>query len=72
VPETNPNPDARGSSVLYGRNGNARLFDWHQEPEDFDHLVEWNAATHVGSITASNYNGGVRACWDENLQNTEC
>jgi hypothetical protein len=72
VPETNPNPDARGSTVLYDHNGDARQFDWHQEPEDFDHLVEWSESTHAGSITATNYNGGVRACWDTALQNVEC
>ncbi len=72
VPETNPNPDARGSTVFYSRAGDARTFDWHQEPEDFDHLVEWSAASHVGSITATNYNGGVRACWDDDLQDTPC
>jgi hypothetical protein len=72
VPESNPNPDARGSTVLYARNGDARTFDWHQEPEDYDHLVEWSISTHAGSITATNYNGGVRACWDSDLQNTEC
>ena len=72
VPETNPNPDARGSTVLYGHDGSARMFDWHQEPEDRDHLVEWSAATHAGSITATDYNGGVRACWDAGLQDAPC
>jgi hypothetical protein len=72
VPETNPNPDARGSTVHYSADGDDRHFDWHQEPEDYDHLVAWDAATEAGSITATNYNNGVEACWDENLEDVPC
>jgi hypothetical protein len=72
VPETNPNPDARGETIRYYANGDARLFDWHQEPEDYDHLVEWDEATKAGSITADDYNGGEPACWDEDLEDVPC
>ena len=72
IPETNPNPDARGSTVRYAADGDARLFDWHQEPEDYDHLVEWDEETKAGSITADNYNDGERACWDEDLEDVAC
>jgi hypothetical protein len=72
IPDTNPNTGARGSTVLYARDGEARTFDWHQEPEDFDHLVQWSAATNAGSLTATNYNGGERACWDASLADVPC
>jgi hypothetical protein len=72
VPETNPNPDARGSTVRYAGDGTDRFFDWHQEPEDYDHLIDWSATMSAGSITADNYNGGQRACWDEFLQDVAC
>ncbi|MDX1421131.1 MAG: hypothetical protein R3181_14295 [Rubricoccaceae bacterium] len=72
IPETNPNEDARGSTVRYVSDGDERLFDWHQEPEDYDHLVEWNAETQVGAITATNYLDGGRYCWDEDLEDAPC
>jgi hypothetical protein len=72
IPETNPNEEARGSTVTYTRDGDAREFDWHQEPEAFDHLVEWSASSHAGALTATNYNGGARACWDASLQDVPC
>ena len=72
IPDTNPNVDARGSSVRYESNGSARLFDWHQEPEDFDHLVGWDAVLHAGFIEATNYNGGARSCWDPQLNDSPC
>lgn len=72
VPDTNPNVEARGSSVRYAADGAARLFDWHQEPEDFDHLVGWDAVSHAGFIEATNYNDGVRACWNAQLDDAPC
>lgn len=72
IPASHPDPSIVGSSVRYAADGAERLFDWHQEPEDFDHLVEWNATTHVGSITATNYNAGARACWDARLDDAPC
>src|SRR5690606_15130819 len=70
VPETIP--DAGSSTVHYAADGDARLFDWHQEPEDFDHLIEWDEETKAGSITATNYLDGERYCWDENLEDVAC
>jgi hypothetical protein len=72
VPPSNPDPGAVGETVRYHSEGDARLFDWHQEPEDNDHLVEWSASTGAGSITADDYNDGERACWDENLDDVPC
>lgn len=72
APETHPNPDARGATVLYASDGTDRLFDWHEPTEGRTHLVGWDAETHTGYIEAWNFNEGVRACWDATLQNTEC
>lgn len=64
--------DAGGDSVVYERSGDDRVFDWTQVGEGFTHLVEWDAVTEAGSITATNYNGGERACWDETLEDVPC
>ena len=61
-----------GDAVEYGRDGVARSFDWTQVAEGFDHLIEWDDTTQAGSITATNYNGGVRACWNEVLEDVAC
>jgi hypothetical protein len=72
VPETNPNPDARGATIRYARDGDARAFDVHEADPARTHAVEWSGSTHAGSLTAWNYNGGARACWDASLQDVEC
>ncbi len=61
-----------GDSVMYQASGDERVFDWRQIAEGFDHLVVWDVATHAGSITATNFNNGDKACWDENLDNAAC
>lgn len=71
IPETNPNEEARGDFVYYMSEGNARVFDYEEAPSQ-NHLIEWNAATAAGSITAWNWNDGNKACWDSNLDNVPC
>jgi len=61
-----------GDSVTYEASGDSRRFAWHQVAESIDHEVTWNAVTHEGSIEATNYNGGVMACWDTTLEDTAC
>ena len=61
-----------GDSVSYEVDGHERIFDWHQVKEALNHLVTWDAATQHGSITATNYNNGDKACWDEDLENAAC
>ena len=72
VPETNPDEDARGATVFYMADGDMRLFDFQEPTPNQNHLVEWDAVTHAGFIEAYDYNGGNRACWDENLNNVDC
>jgi len=72
VPETNPDPGARGASIEYGALGSARSFLWTEQEPSHTHLVEWDEQTHAGAITAWNYNGGVRACWDSSLNDVAC
>jgi hypothetical protein len=61
-----------GDSVTYEVSGDSRRFVWHQIAESIDHEVTWNAVTHEGSILATNYNGGVMACWDATLEDAAC
>ena len=61
-----------GDSVTYTVDGDSRLFIWTQVGQGVTHTVEWNDATGEGSITATNYNGGQKACWDSNQDDIPC
>lgn len=64
--------EAGGDSVAYEAASDARLFDWDQASEGNTHLIEWDAATGAGSITATNYNGSERACWNAEFDDVPC
>jgi hypothetical protein len=61
-----------GDTVTYIHDGSERTFEWHEAGENQTHIVTWNVDTHAGSITSPSYNGGQKACWDSQLQNTAC
>jgi hypothetical protein len=61
-----------GDELTYDVNGAARSVSFTDASEATTALIEWNATTHVGSITAPGFNGGVKACWDATLANTTC
>lgn len=69
VPEGRANG---GSSVRYATDGEEQTFDWTDQPENDRALIVWNLDTRAGSITADTYNGGRRACWDEDLADVGC
>ena len=72
IPDTNPNQDAHGASVYYMADASGRVFDYQEPTPGQNHLIEWDAVTAAGSITAWDYNNGDQACWDSNLDNTPC
>jgi hypothetical protein len=61
-----------GDELTYDVDGNARSVSYTDASAGTSALIEWNAATHTGSITAPNYNGGAKACWDATLANATC
>ncbi len=61
-----------GDSVEYSRDGDTRSFDWSQSSESKSHLITWDALTKAGSITATDYNDGAQACWNENFEDVGC
>lgn len=65
-------PEAGGDSVTYTVDGDQRVFQWLQSEAGITHLVEWDAVTGSGSITASNFNNGVQACWDTSQDDVAC
>ena len=68
VPEGN---DRAGARVRYETDGDRQTFDFTSADGDRA-LVVWDTATGAGSITADDYNGGERACWDEDLDDVDC
>jgi len=61
-----------GDVLTYDVNGAARSVSFTDASAATTALVEWNATTHAGSITAPGFNGGVKACWDTTLANATC
>ena len=61
-----------GDELTYDVNGAARSVTFTDASAGSTVLIEWNATTNTGSITAPNFNGGVKACWDTTLANATC
>lgn len=40
--------------------------------ENTETVIQWDVNTGAGSITATNYNNGDEACWDESFQDVAC
>ena len=61
-----------GDSVIYVHDEDQRNLHWVQAGTGREHVITWDAETHAGSMVATNYNDGKRACWDGELQNVAC
>lgn len=61
-----------GDKVVYNTAGNARSVAYNDASESTSVLIQWDAATKAGSITAPNYNNGDKACWDAQLEDAVC
>ena len=68
---TTGTPD-NGDRLTYDVNGDARSVTFLDASAATTTTVEWNAATHIGSIRAPGFNAGMKACWDAQLQNANC
>lgn len=61
-----------GDELTYDVNGAARSVSFTDASAGTTAVIAWNATTQAGSITAPNFNGGVKACWDTTLANVVC
>jgi hypothetical protein len=67
-----PGSEHRGDGVTYIQQGNAASIT-HLDASSLNSTdVAWDLATTAGSLTAAGYNGGAKACWQENHLNTVC
>lgn len=64
--------EGAGSAVTYRADGDAQMFDVTKQPEGTRALIEWDVRTRAGSITADDFDGGRRACWNAALENVSC
>ena len=68
--DQNDNP---GDSLEFREKGSDKSFTWSDDSDpDQSWYVKWNEATQAGSLRAPDYNGGEKACWDENHRDTVC
>lgn len=61
-----------GDQLTYRTNGDIAAILFHDASEAEDADITWNERTGTGSLLVPDYNGGLRACWDEHQQNTVC
>lgn len=61
-----------GDQVTYNTNGTSRSVSLKDVSENATLAIVWDAVTKAGSLTAPNYNGGNKACWDEQLNDVTC
>ena len=61
-----------GDSVTYETNGTMRMFTYVNVGEGKTTTIAWDSVTKAGYISASDYNGGLQACWDNKFDNTAC
>ena len=61
-----------GDKVTYNANGSSRSVIYKDASENRTVTIAWDETTKAGSITAPNYNGGNKACWDEKLDDVTC
>jgi hypothetical protein len=67
-----PGAPENGDRLTYDVTGDARSVSFLDISAATTTTVEWNAATHTGSILAPGFNNGVKACWNAQLQDVSC
>lgn len=66
--------EAGGDDVSYSLQGEQRAFEYTKASPAERIVVNWDAETKAGSVTATGYNNGERACWGPapDLNNVPC
>ena len=68
VPQGRPQA---GATVRYETDGDVQTFEF-EAADGTETLVRWNTETGAGSIEAEDYDGGARACWNEDFEDVAC
>lgn len=61
-----------GDSITYEFNGTVKSLVYLDASSSETTVISFNTKNHTGYIISPNYNDGVKACWDENLNNVTC
>jgi hypothetical protein len=61
-----------GDHVAYLDDGPVRRVEWTDTSANLVSFVTWDEATGAGSLRVPDYNGGERACWDEDQEDAAC
>lgn len=64
--------DGLGDRLTYGVDGDEASVIFRDGAKGQTMSMVWNTADGSGSLTAPDYNGGRRACWDEHQRDAEC
>ena len=61
-----------GDRLEYQLDGSIASVLFHDASEHQEADIQWNESTGTGSLQVPDYNGGLRACWDERQENMVC
>lgn len=61
-----------GDYLEYTFDGTIKHAVYFDASEETTAEIQWNVETKAGFLIAPNYNGGAKACWNSELQDTTC
>jgi hypothetical protein len=64
--------DDAGDRLTYRHDAPDCAVLFHEAGQEGDWDIRWNENDGTGSLMVPDYNGGARACWDENQNDTVC
>jgi hypothetical protein len=67
-----PAAESFGDDIVYEIAGNDRAIEYVDASSGETWDITWNVADGTGSLRVPGYNGGDRACWDEDKEDTAC
>ena len=69
---TSDRNDKHGDTIEYSFDGTVKTMVYTDVSANETTTIEFNTETKAGFMISPDYNNGVKACWDEDLNNTSC
>ena|SRR3990172_3812755 len=70
--DKNVDSDGFGNTLTYSIKDSIATVLFAEAASSDTTKISWNTETQAGYIITPDYNNGAQACWDENLDNTDC
>ena len=70
--DIDPDDPSFGDSLSYEVDGDFYTMEFYDASADETAEIEWDRVSRAGSLRVPDFNGGQRACWNEDPCDTEC